>query len=188
MRAVLLASVFLLSISFVNGQNVGIGTPSPKAKLHVADSSVLFTATGPIPVSAGNVPVSGEGRRMFWYADRAAFRAGYVNTFQWDRSFIGNYSFATGYGTIASGEASVALGMASNAGGASAMAAGYNNNASGPYAIAIGSGAGATGTNTISIGTNTSAGGMYATALGSSNTAAGNYSTVIGSEASAAGI
>src|SRR6266404_369571 len=61
-----------------NAGNVGIGTSNPAARLHVADSSVLFSATGIVPGTPGNPPISGAGRRMMWYAGKAAFRVGYV--------------------------------------------------------------------------------------------------------------
>ena len=47
-----------------NTGNVGIGTTAPVAKLHVADSSVVFNANGYAPSSPGNPPVSGQGRRV----------------------------------------------------------------------------------------------------------------------------
>jgi hypothetical protein len=60
-------------------QNVGIGTTTPSARLHVVDSSVVFSAAGDIPVTQGKPPVSGDGRRMLWYVDKAAFRARYAS-------------------------------------------------------------------------------------------------------------
>jgi len=182
MRIVLLVAAFALDISFANSQNVGIGTTSPKAKLHVADSSVVFTATGDIPALVGNVPVGGDGRRMLWYPDKAAFRAGYVDGLQWDKNFIGNYSFATGYGTTASGPFSMATGYYNTASGDNSMAMGYNSTASAPYTLAMGSSASASASKAIAIGTNASAGGISATALGSLCIAGADFSTAIGSE------
>lgn len=64
----------------VFGQNVGIGTTTPNARLHVADSAVLFTGP-PIIISPTifDPPASGAGSRMMWYAAKAAFRVGTVN-------------------------------------------------------------------------------------------------------------
>lgn len=61
--------------------NVPKWTLTPKAGLHVADSSVLFSATGDVAISPSGIPATGPGRRMMWYADKAAFRVGYVGGF-----------------------------------------------------------------------------------------------------------
>lgn len=188
MRTGLLVVVFVFGISFAHSQNVGIGTTLPIAKLHVADSSVVFTATGDIPATFGNVPVSGPGRRMLWYPDKAAFRAGYVDGAEWDKNFIGVYSFATGYGTTASGPSSFATGYYNTASGYYSTAIGSGNTASASYSIVMGSNSSASASNAISIGNNTSAGGSFATAIGSVALAAGTYSTAIGSDATAGGI
>jgi hypothetical protein len=97
--AVTLAAPLML---FAQG-NVGIGTTNPKARLHVADSSVVFSAEGAALASPGKPPVEGEGRRMMWYADKGAFRVGYVSYDQWDKGKVGIYSFASGYRSVASG-------------------------------------------------------------------------------------
>ncbi|MBC7626596.1 hypothetical protein, partial [Ferruginibacter sp.] len=111
-------SLLLLFFTVVSAKaQVGIGTTTPLARLHVIDSSVLFSATGDIPATAGNTPISGGGRRMMWYADKAAFRVGYVAFGDWDKDNVGNYSLATGYYTIASGDKSTALGYVTTASG-----------------------------------------------------------------------
>ncbi len=88
-----------------SAQNVGVGTDSPLARLHVADSSVVFTAQGG-STNAANVPVSGTGKRMMWYAPGSAFRAGVAVGAGWDRDSIGIYSFAGGFGCRAIGSGS----------------------------------------------------------------------------------
>jgi len=120
------------------GQNVGIGTTTPLARLHVTDSSVLFSATGLIPATPGNTPISGTGRRMMWYPDKAAFRVGCAYETDWDMINIGNYSFASGLGTIASGEASVAMGESATASGFQSFAVGFGATASGSYSTSLG--------------------------------------------------
>jgi hypothetical protein len=68
---------FLLLFQFSSySQNIGIGTTNPKARLHVMDSSVVFSGNQILPIDPGNPPITGPGRRMMWYADRAAFRVG----------------------------------------------------------------------------------------------------------------
>ncbi len=181
---------------FDNGSHVGIGTATPLARLHVADSSVVFTATGIIPGTPGAVPVSGAGRRMMWYADKAAFRAGYVDGTQWNKDSIGSYSVAMGfltkakgnygatalgYSTTASGfEGATALGQATTASGSyGATALGQGTKASGDFgATAIGDGSIASGyAGATALGEYTTANGSYgATALGDYATASGNSS------------
>src|SRR2546421_631782 len=96
------ACLFLLLNLHSIAQNIGIGTTTPLARLHVTDSSVVFTAAGLASNTPGSPPVSGGGRRMMWYADKAAFRVGYVNTTNWNRDSIGQYSIALGFDTKAS--------------------------------------------------------------------------------------
>lgn len=106
------------------------------------------------------------GTRMLWYPRKAAFRAGHVNSTQWDNANIGNYSFANGFNTISSGTSSiamghdtkatnsyaVAMGMQATASNMSSMALGYQVTASGKYATALGYGNGAIGEHAISLG------------------------------------
>lgn len=140
--------------SIYNNNNgfVGIGTSSPEARLHVSNGSVAFSEPGDVPLTMWqNIPY-GAGRRMLWYGDKAAFRAGYIDADQWDGVNIGNYSFATGYNTQAIGVAGIAMG--------------YYTTANGDYSIAIGSGASANFTNTVALGYNALASASTATALG----------------------
>ena len=74
--------LFWLFASFTgNAQNVGIGTTTPAARLHVSDSSVLFsgTTTAPPVTTTYFPPVQGPGTRMFWYPALGAFGAGYID-------------------------------------------------------------------------------------------------------------
>ncbi len=117
---------------------VGIGTSFPLSRLHVVDSSVIFSADADVAAIPGNLGVSGAGRRMMWYPDKAAFRAGYVSSTQWNTSSVGNYSVAMGLNTTASGPASTALGASCNAAAAYSFAAGFAATASAAYSTAIG--------------------------------------------------
>ena len=171
--------------SIVQGGNVGIGTTAPLALLHVADSSVLFSALGDIPATIGNTPISGGGRRMMWYADKAAFRVGYVDGTQWNKSNIGDYSFAGGLKTIASGMASVAMGTFTIASGDFSTAMGYGPIASGTFSTAMGDYTIASGANSTAMGNSTTALGNTSTAMGSSANAAADYSVAIGESVTA---
>lgn len=174
MKQLLFLLSFALSILQSQAQNVGIGTTTPLARLHVADSSVVFTAIGDVPSSgAGNVPVTGPGRRMMWYSPKAAFRAGYVGNAQWDTDNIGKYSFASGYNTKASGTYSVAMGSQNIASNLSSFAVGGDNIAS--------------GYNSTAMGANTTASGSFSTAMGASTNASGNTSTAMGVATNASG-
>jgi len=87
-----------------DAQNVGIGTTTPVARLHVADSNVVFMGPLTIPASTTfNPPVQGAGARMMWYPQKAAFRVGIVEGAHWDKDSMGRYSFAVGFNTIAKG-------------------------------------------------------------------------------------
>ena len=190
----ILLPLFLGATFLINAQNVGIGTNTPLARLHIADSSVVFSASGQASVTPGNPPISGVGRRMMWYTDKAAFRVGYVNTTNWDKSNIGKYSsafgnnnmasgdasFAAGNTNIASGDASIALGDQSNASGAGSTALGAYTNASGTYSIAMGSNTIASGSMSTAMGEYTIASERFSTAMGTGTHASGYASTAIG--------
>lgn len=176
-----------------NTGNVGIGINNPLARLHVSDSNVVFSATGDAPVTAGNVPISDAGRRMLWYPDKAAFRAGYVSAANWNKDSIGKYSFAGGYDVKAKGESSVSLGRSATASANYSIAIGHFSNASGDfstaisngtatdiYAVAIGEASTASARNATAIGFTTKAQGIGSFAGGYNTTAGANYSTALG--------
>ena len=176
-------------------QNVGVGTNAPKARLHVSDSSVVFTG-GPdnLPVAAGNPPITGSGTRMMWYADKAAFRVGAVVGSNWDKDSIGDYSFASGnntkaigilstslgYGTTASGLYSTSIGIGTIASGEASTSMGYYTNASGRHATSMGRETNASGLYSTSMGFRTTASGWYSISMGNNATAAADYSLSIG--------
>lgn len=161
----------MAACKFSRAQHVGIGTNTPVARLHVADSSVVFSAAGPPIFLAGNPPVSGYGRRMMWYADKAAFRVGFVDNDKWDKENVGEYSFAAGLETLASGRLSVAMGQYTNAVGQSSVALNRQTLASGISSLAT--------------GVQTFAAGAASTAMGVNTRALGDFSTAIGNDVSA---
>lgn len=119
MKILLLAIVVSCHSVFCIAQtgNVGIGTTTPKASLHVVDSSVVFKAADPLLAVPGNTALSGAGARMMWYPGKAAFRTGYIDGAQWDKDNIGTYSFASGYSSIANNLYSTAMGRNTTASG-----------------------------------------------------------------------
>ena len=177
-----LAFIILLSIN-VNSiaQNVGIGTTIPKARLHVTDSSVLFSADGVIP---GGIPTpppaEGIGRRMMWYPQKAAFRAGLVSGNNWDKDSIGSISFATGANTKASGLVSFAAGQQTSATGLYSTSFGYNSLASGLYATATGISTIASGLSSIAFGNTNIASGDQSASFGTLTKSTGNNSLSAG--------
>ena len=132
------ANALIERMSILDNGNVGIGTITPLASLHVIDNSVLFSASGYVSGIAGNTPISGQGRRMMWYPDKAAFRVGYVTLTNWDKNSIGDYSFASGYDTKASGDGSTAMGYQTTASGNFSIAMGYQTNAFGSNSTVMG--------------------------------------------------
>jgi hypothetical protein len=185
-----------------NTGRVGVGTASPVARLHVVDSGVVFTATGTVPASPGLPPVSGAGRRAMWYADKGAFRAGYVGGSHWDRDSVGKYSTAFGINTIAKGgnsfaaggnshamgEGSIAIGANDTAAGISSVAIGWYSAARATQAMAFGAAAKATAANAMALGKNTVASGTSALATGEGSVASANHAMAMGNGAQASGV
>ncbi|MGV6860140.1 MAG: tail fiber domain-containing protein [Putridiphycobacter sp.] len=178
-----------------NGK-IGLGTTTPLTDFHVNDKDgVLFTGT----FGLGNIPTQGAGTRMMWYPAKSAFRVGTVTGTTWDDAFVGDYSFAGGYNTKASGNYSVAFGFAStalnegafaagnlaNASGLYSFAAGHNPTASGDYSISLGRAGLASGFSSVALGYHPTASGDYAMSLGNYSTASGNNSFAMGFQAKA---
>ena len=163
-----------------DSSNVGIGTSTPVARLQVVDSSVVFSAAGDVPGTPGNAPISGTGRRMMWYADKAAFRAGYVSAENWDMDSIGSYSFAGGNNTKAIGNYSVAMGSNTVASNDNSMAIGNNSTASGIGSFAAGHSTQSESKYSVAMGSSTIASADNSTAIGNSTTASGNSSVATG--------
>lgn len=164
---------------FRNG-NIGIGTVTPLAKLHVANNSVLFSGTSELPASPLDPPRIGMGIGMMWYADKAAFRSGIALVNEWDKINTGIYSFASGYGVKASGNYSVAFGMLTNATGIGATAFGYASVAGGNNAFATGWRATASGAYSFAAANDSEAAGDESLVLGNYLSAKAKASVVIG--------
>ncbi len=186
--------LLIITTKICVAQNVGIGTLTPQARLHVTDSSVLFTGAAVLPAAAHNTPVSGAGTRMMWYPDKAAFRVGGVTQYVWDSGYIGKYSFAAnsstwagGYGassfggsSIASGQFGFSTGQNTIASGAAATTMGVFTYASGPYSTTMGYQTRAKGISSVSLGSYTTASGDNAISMGVGTIAKSNSSLVAG--------
>ncbi len=148
------------------------------------NSGVLFTGTFG---SSDTPPASGAGTRMMWYPAKAAFRAGGVNSTQWDSPNIGNYSVALGYYNLASGDRSTALGQETKAQGNSSTAMGYRAIAGELASTAMGHTTTASGYASSALGYKTTASGKHSTATGQETTASGINSTAMGDSTDAIG-
>ncbi|MES2776542.1 MAG: tail fiber domain-containing protein [Bacteroidota bacterium] len=178
-------AIFLLtcvSHPVLFGQNgrVGINTNLPKAGLHVADSNVVFSAAGLAPAVPGPPPLSGDGRRMMWYPEKAAFMAGYAYMNSWDKDSIGSHSAAFGFGSKAMGEGSFACGEGSVARSIGSTAMGFHAVASGHSATAAGLHSKSTGQNGVALGAFPMASGTSAVAIGHGPVASNYASTALG--------
>jgi trimeric autotransporter adhesin len=162
---------------------IGIGTTSPEAKLHVngtgqGEGNVLFD--GEFKAIPGDPPVSGAGTRMMWYPDKAAFRAGDVTSFHWNKDSIGNYSVALGYNTKAIQDYGIAIGNENVARNLGSMALGSFLKSEGYSSLATGHNTTASGHHSFTGGFTTNAQGDYSMALNAFTTAHSAYETVIG--------
>ena len=165
--------------------NTGFGTSFPKARLHVADSSVLFTGTVNL-ISTADPPVTGSGTRMMWYPQKGAFRAGTITGNHWDKNNVGFYSFAAGYDNRADGYNSVSMGTGNYASGESSSCLGAWSIAEGRFSTSIGVNNHAQGYNTTTIGSGNIAFGFSSAALGSETISFGDFSMATGQGTSSA--
>lgn len=181
------------AITILKNGNTGIGTlPNANALLHThgtstGEGNVLFSGSFK-ENNPGNPPESEAGTRMMWYPDKAAFRVGYVNSTNWNKDSIGNYSFATGNDTKAKGNYSIAMGFKAKASGDNSTAIGTVTSASGGFSTALGYYATASGVYSTSIGYMTTASEYASTAFGAVTTASGDNSTAMGYNTTASGI
>jgi hypothetical protein len=163
--------------------NVGIGTRSPHAKLHVdGDLQVGRLWNG----KAGNGYdvdfYSGTmGGAFRWIEDEMALRAGCdTDGSHWASDSIGMYSVAFGRNTKAIGTASFAAGWGTRADGGSSIAMGDETEATADYSTAIGAGSSAGGAYAVALGQDADASGYGSTAMGSQTEASDYYSTALG--------
>lgn len=126
--------------------------------------------------------------RMFFDKSKGAFRAGEVQSTEWDDVNVGGNSVAMGLGAMASGSQSIAIGRDTIASTYSSIALGQNSSVpSGNYGMALGSNALSSGSNSVSIGTDTVSSGTVSVAIGSGTTSSGSRSTAMGYKTTASG-
>ncbi len=185
-------------IAMLNAQEVGIGTTAPTARLHVEVPTtysndlmrgMFGTKTYFLVDQYGNLvsaventdassspappPVTGAGRRMLWYSEKAAFRAGYVNGTQWNQSSIGYYSAAFGDNNTVSGQSAFAAGTGNIVSGNQGVAFGSGNTVGSGMAMGSGNNLLTSYVGSIAFGMNNTLGGHYihgSFAIGANNT------------------
>jgi hypothetical protein len=115
----------------------GTGSTASPGISVTGDGGVLFvgrSGTGTLP---GAIPMEGGGRRMMWYPGKAAFRAGFVSSNEWDDEFTGYCSVAFGR-SMASDSYSAAMSDGDSLGiAATAMSGGW---AESSWAVAMSGG------------------------------------------------
>ena len=170
------------TLAFTPGAGTG-GSPRPLSSPPVIPTAIRLSTDGALAAIAdddGEIPASGPGARMMWYANRRAFRAGGVSGTQWDEPNTGLFSTAFGSSTTASGDVSTALGLNTVASGVSATAMGASTIASGPRSTALGLTTQAIGFQSLAAGLSTAATGSNAVAFGDRSVASGNQSLAAG--------
>lgn len=146
-------------------------------------STIGLRPDGSIVAGGANgapIPASGGGTRMMWHGGKAAFRAGDVDSVEWDESNVGAGSVAFGLNTLASGRASFAAGSAAVAAGDGATAFGTSSRAAAPHSFAAGWAARAEGGSSLAVGRDVAATGGETVALGFQTVAVGPWSVAAG--------
>lgn len=114
-----------------------------------------------------------DNSRFFFDKSKGAFRAGISEGDYWNEDNLGQFSFAVGSNTKATGVYSISMGNATTA--------------SQTFSVAIGNGSDASGYNSTAIGGNVKSSGSYATAIGNRSTASGHASFAQGDTSLASG-
>jgi hypothetical protein len=143
--------------------DVGAGTP---------DGGIMAVGT----LGQGvDLNIAGTGTRMFWYPKKAAFRAGYVGTDEWDNANIGDNSVAFGENK-ASGTSSAAFNSGNTASGQQSVAFGGSNISSGSNSAVFGLLSTSSGNSSVSFGRNNDVSGDFSASFGEEMTVSGDYS------------
>ncbi|HEU0299392.1 MAG TPA: tail fiber domain-containing protein [Longimicrobium sp.] len=158
---------------------------SPLTDRFFVDSAAGVAALGTLGI--GTIPVEGDGVRMMWYPSKAAFRAGGVDSDHWDDFNIGQYSWAGGFNTTASGYGAFAHGDQVNVSSTLGVGFGAGNTVSGTIGFVTGANSSCTGFACVAMGFTNNATSQAAVAIGYRLTANGDFSTVMGYRASANG-
>ena len=178
----------------------------------IADGGLTFSTTSNVTSNSGGAlatddfvfgssqlkndnTTTDDDSRMYYDKSKGAFRAGEVDSDQWDELGVGDYSVAIGFNSEANGLYSVGMGFNAAASGESAIAIGRFSIASGTGSFAVGAdatsnpgiGPKASNRGSIAMGVNTISSGEAAVATGFGSSASGFSSFAIGEETVASG-
>jgi hypothetical protein len=182
------ATLIKSGIVFTADSAVNLRSGGNNTRLRIDnDGAIIFNAPSTLPSSGVTPPVTTNGNRLVWWADKAALRVGGVSNPPWAESSMGRWSFSGGFNTAALGDYAVSVGNNTDAFGDAAFATGYNTSAtadnsfaggnsstaSGDNSFAFGRIAKTGGTNSISVGSETLSSGAYAASFGFRDTASG---------------
>ena len=167
----LAAFVFFIQTSLA--QKVGIGTTTPQARLHVADSSVYFSSPSS-PPGAGLTPTENGGEGLLWIAGKSALRVGRETADRWAYDNIGGYSASFGFNNRVTKVGGFAVGSTNTVSENYSIALGSYNYVRNQRSLAFGNYSRGLGDYTNAIGYNVAAEAYQSTALGRFNVHSGD--------------
>lgn len=151
------------------------------------DGAIIFNAPNTLPAGLVTPPITTNGNRMVWWADKAALRIGGVSNPPWTESAMGKWSLSAGFNTAAIGDYSISAGNNTDAAGDAAFATGYNTSATAANSFAGGDGSMASGTNSFAFGHTAKTGGINSISAGSQTLSSGDNSAAFGIRDTASG-
>lgn len=180
-----LSSNQLIIASSTTNQS-GVFNVSSTGAIYALSSLFLNNGTSSPPGVGNTVTISGEGTRLMWIPDKAAFRAGYINGTQWDETSIGAYSSAFGQNNTAGGANAMSFGNGNTINGDNAVGIGRSNNLNSTSAddsVGIGRSNSVSTADSVAIGlSNTIGTSNQGYALGWANNISGNLGFGIGDQ------
>ncbi|MGX5853160.1 tail fiber domain-containing protein [Dyadobacter jiangsuensis] len=185
--AIDLGTTQLLSVPYsLNALNATSATKSIAsdtalvAKKWIDDEPIVQTGANGL---GSSLPSVSNGNMLIWYPKNAAFRVGVNTGNNWNQATMGVASFATGTGTLASGQNSASFGNGTQATGLGAFSIGNSSTASGDYSLATGNNSTASGLTSTAIGKNAEALSTNSIAAGLDSKATAAGSIAIGNSA-----
>lgn len=182
-----LGAMSLSLITHLSEAQVGIGTETPQAKLHVHHGAIMSTTKNFDPAFDPfyDPQIPGGDSIQFglkWIYGMGALRTGGFREGKsdFDSPNIGLYSFASGYENSVTGRAAAAIGLQNTSSGTGAFAVGIGSKAFGNYSFAHGSQSKASGLNAIAIGSGAIADGNNSVVIGNGSTNSKIGSFVLG--------